>query len=64
MTWGQTIIWHTKTLTKYEVSTSGYKSPVEATEVAIIKAMRHGWTYPKWWQFWRINDTKPENYWR
>ena len=31
----------------------------EARIEAIKMARRHGWTYPKWYEFWRWKDTRP-----
>lgn len=37
----------------------GQPSPEEAKAMCIEWATKHGWTPPKWWQFWRWGDTKP-----
>jgi len=37
----------------------GQPSYEEAKRKCIEWATKHGWTPPKWWQFWRWNDTRP-----
>lgn len=41
---------------------SGFETP-EKAQLACIKFARDtGWSFPKWWQFWRWADTKPNLY--
>lgn len=47
--------------TSFDVS--GCDSLKEAIEICIGMAEHTGWSNPKWWQFWRANDTRvPEEY--
>jgi hypothetical protein len=39
------------------VSVQGSVSPDEAKLSAILAAERMGWTNPRWWEFWRWDDT-------
>lgn len=34
----------------------GYGTPEEARRDAERRAIMHGWTPPKWWQWWRRKD--------
>lgn len=34
-------------------------TPEDAKRECIAFAERNGWTRPKWWQFWRWQDTRP-----
>lgn len=40
------------------IMVSGCETPEEAYEKAIAFATQSGWTPPKWWQFWRWNDSR------
>ena len=31
----------------------------EAINGALALAREHGWTPPRWWQFWRWGDSRP-----
>jgi len=35
----------------------GYENIEEAKKDAVYLAEKDGWTNPKWWQWWRRNDT-------
>ena len=35
------------------------KSEQCAQKQAILAALREGWRYPRWWQWWRRHDTRP-----
>lgn len=37
---------------------SGHDSLEEAVREAFKMAYKHGWQPPRWWEFWRIRDTR------
>lgn len=43
-------------VTKVEVQ--GFSSSKEAKTRALESAKEFGWTPPRWWQWWRWNDTQ------
>jgi hypothetical protein len=36
----------------------GYDNSDDARNDVVELAKMDGWTNPKWWQWWRINDTR------
>lgn len=52
---GQTIKWGGGS-----ISVSGYKTLDEARFHAVRIAEKSGWSNPRWWQFWRIGETRFE----
>jgi hypothetical protein len=59
MVCGATITWTTFSGGKNSVGNNGFYTPREARKSALRAARRCGWTYPRWWQFWRWDDTRP-----
>jgi hypothetical protein len=58
ISYGQTIRWTDFDGTISRITNSGYDSADEARHEAIERARELGWTPPKWWQFWRWDDTR------
>ena len=56
--YGQKIIWTPFFGIRKKVKCSGYDSLMEAQMKCIEMAKERGWTPKKWWQIWRIRDTK------
>jgi len=59
MDYGQKIIWHDFWRNWQVVHVSG-TNPEHVRKLAIDSAKEMGWTPPKWWQFWRWDDTRIE----
>lgn len=59
-TYGQTIRWTDKDGSIRSVSVDGRGTPQQALRDAIKSAIGFGWTYPKWFQWWRKYDTRPD----
>jgi hypothetical protein len=53
ITYGFTIKWGHNSF-----GVSNQPTAEEAQRVCIEWATKHGWTPPKWWQWWRWGDTK------
>jgi len=53
----QSVIWSDFINQHNSVGVSGLKTMKEAREQALELAKNGGWTPPKWWQWWRWNDT-------
>ncbi|MDE2096884.1 MAG: hypothetical protein KGL39_06515 [Patescibacteria group bacterium] len=58
MTYGQTIMWTDFRGDVTTITYSGFPTIEEARKCVIESAARQGWTPPKWWQYWRWNDTR------
>lgn len=58
VSYGQSIHWTDFDGTVREVAVDHHSSPNEARRAVIALAAKQGWTAPKWWQFWRWNDTR------
>jgi hypothetical protein len=54
-----TIEWTDRDGSSGVLTVSGCNSPAEAWKEVEECARNMGWTPPKWWQWWRINDTLP-----
>lgn len=61
--YGQSIAWTPKKGERLEVSVHGRSSPEEAMQDAMHDAEAFGFTPPKWWQWWRWNDTEVRKWW-
>jgi hypothetical protein len=59
-THGQSIKWTDRRGTVTTVTATQCAAANEAICSAIESATAFGWTYPKWWEFWRWNDTRPQ----
>lgn len=57
---GYTIRWTNRDGNSTEVSCDGAFTERDARKSALRSAIRTGWTYPRWWQWWRWNDTRPD----
>jgi hypothetical protein len=58
MTCAQEIHWTELNGDRHNVS-SGWHGSLEAARwEALQMAKAFGWTPPRWWQFWRWNDTR------
>lgn len=55
---GRTIRWTGASGDQNEVSVHLCETAEEATSRALNMARKQGWTQPKWWQWWRWNDTR------
>ena len=53
-TFGYSIRWGRQTFT-----VNGEPTHDEAKRKCIEWASKNGWPRPKWWQFWRWDDTRP-----
>jgi hypothetical protein len=60
-TFSQEIIWHSMA-GRHSVSVEGCDSREEALSTALRMAKQgsHGWTPPRWWQWWRWGDRNYE----
>ena len=58
--YGQTIKWTEFPDLWYKTTVNGCNTLEEARTSALRSAKKMGWTYPKWYQFWRWNDTKAD----
>lgn len=58
ISYGQSVTWtdFNGNITRIEIS--GRSSMREAKRDALEHAKGCGWTPPRWWQWWRWNDTK------
>lgn len=54
----QSIKWTEFGGARNEVRTDYYFAPREARKCALRSAIRSGWTRPRWWQWWRWDDTR------
>lgn len=59
MRYGQSIFWTDFNGNTSKVEVGDCATQDEATNAAIESATAFGWTYPKWWQWWRRYDTRP-----
>lgn len=59
MTFGQQIIWTRRDGTRKVYSVTGRDSWENAQLAVFELARQDGWTYPRWWQYWRWFDTRP-----
>lgn len=57
---GCTIRWTDFNGNRYSHQVDGYFTPREARKASLRGAIRQGWTYPRWWQWWRWDDTRPD----
>ena len=55
--WGQEIRWTHRGGNISITSSSGHPTEEAARAKALEKAQLFGWTPPKWWEYWRWNDT-------
>lgn len=46
--------------TKSSVRSGYHYWPRDARKEALRQAIKLGWTYPRWWQWWRWDDTQPD----
>jgi hypothetical protein len=59
VTFEQRIIWTRRDGTR-KVYTATRRGSFETAQLAVFELARHdGWTYPRWWQYWRWFDTRP-----
>lgn len=58
MTYGQNITYTDFWGNKTTFGVDGCDTPEEAIAQALELARDDGWTAPKWWQWWRWEDTK------
>jgi hypothetical protein len=57
-TYGRSIEWHMSgALQRFSVE--GHETPEAAFQDVLAWVIKHKWTPPRWWQFWRWN----ESYW-
>lgn len=56
--WGAAIHWSDGRGRKQCVRVLG-SSARDARKGVLRKAIRNGWTYPRWWQWWRWGDSRP-----
>jgi hypothetical protein len=59
MMFGQVIMWTDSGGRRTTVRVYCCESQEEAIMEAIKSALQMGWTYPKFWEFWRRGDTRP-----
>jgi len=57
-TYAQEIKWTKYNKQQQKVIIRGCNSVDEARAKIMVWAYDNGWTNPKWWQWWRKNDTK------
>jgi hypothetical protein len=57
ITYGQVIRWTRSDGAVLSVIVGDYGSHEEALRTAIDDAKSMGWTPPKWWQWWRWDET-------
>src|SRR5678815_2329600 len=58
MRFAQDILWTELSGTTTRVSSGWCDAEDDARQAAKSMAVKMGWTPPKWWQFWRWNDTR------
>src|SRR5688500_1268034 len=58
--YGFTIKWTDFDGSRHEVASTGFHSGLDARRSVIGAARQAGWTPPRWWQWWRWNDTRPD----
>lgn len=58
ITYGQTIKWTQLDGSTTTVTVDDCETAKRAQDEAIRFAIECGWTPPRWWQFWRWNDTR------
>lgn len=58
VTYGQSIVWTSFGGDRSCINVDGCLTPEEARRDAINSAKRLGWTPPRWWQWWRWDDTR------
>ena len=56
--YSQTVRWTTIREGEQSISVGNYSTSEEAQLIAFRWAIHLGWTPPKWWQFWRWDDTR------
>lgn len=56
--YGQIIRWTDFDGSKTTVSVNGFETLEEARAAAVRSAKDSGWTPPRWWQWWRWEDTR------
>lgn len=56
-TFGQIVRWTTFDGNVFTFELSGYSTVEEAKFDALRRAKVVGWTPPRWWQWWRRDDT-------
>lgn len=56
-TFSAEIYWTQKDGTVTKVKVSGRESSEQAAKDVLWDALMFGWTPPRWWQWWRKNDT-------
>jgi hypothetical protein len=59
MKYGQIIKWTWFDGSKENVEVYDCETMEEALGRSVCLAEASGWTYPKWWEWWRWNDTRP-----
>lgn len=57
--YGFAISWTDLNGGKRSIKTTGFYTARDARRSVVRAARRSGWTYPRWWQFWRWDDTRP-----
>jgi hypothetical protein len=58
ITYGQSIEWTSFDGSKTKITIDGCETADRARNEAVRFAKEQGWTPPRWWQFWRWNDTR------
>lgn len=53
------ITWTKRDGTVCTTSGTGYYER-EVRKQVLRSVIRQGWTYPRWWQWWRWDDTRPD----
>jgi hypothetical protein len=60
VSFGQEIIATGRDGSRMSYVVSGCDSQDTAELEVIRLARKDGWTYPRWWQYWRASDSRPE----
>ncbi len=55
-TWGYEIVWGNEVYSGWGYATLA--EAVAAQDRIFEELKREGWTQPRWWQWWRANDTR------
>ena len=53
------ITWTDSDGSKSTVCSDYHTNDREARKEVLRMARKWGWTYPRWWQWWRWDDTRP-----
>lgn len=57
-TFGHSVTWHDRDGCITQVFVAGLSSPELALLEAVKSALQAGWTEPKWYQWWRWQETR------